>query len=90
MALQRTTEGRSGAHSYSREAAEPFAIRTLRETFLAYSAKEQERIRESVKRQLRDEQRSHEFAARTDKGKRQGSALAQLALKVYGVSLEDS
>jgi hypothetical protein len=89
MSLQRTTEGRSGAHSYSREQAEPFAIRTLRETFLAYPPKEQEKIRESVKQQLRDEQRSHEFAARTDKGKRQGSALARMAWDVYGVSEED-
>lgn len=70
MALQRTTDGISGSHSYSREAAEPFAIRTLRETFQSYPAKEQEEIRESVRRQLREETRHAEFSARLSSGKR--------------------
>lgn len=90
MALQRTSEGASGSHSYSREAAEPFAIRTLRETFLSYPPKEQERIRESVKARLRDEARHREFGARDGRsGRRIGSALARFALAVYGVRLED-
>lgn len=45
MALQRTSEGQSGSHSYSREAAEPFAIQTLKDQFDAYPPKEQARIR---------------------------------------------
>lgn len=89
MALQRTTEGRTGQHSYSREAAEPFAIRTLRETFLSYPPAEQERIREKVKQQLLSERTGREFGARDDKGRRVGSALARMAWDVYGVRLED-
>jgi hypothetical protein len=81
MALQRTTEGRmSGQHSYSREAAEPFAIRTLRQTFLAYGAKEQARIRADVIARLRYE---------AQRGQRQKSALARLARAVYGIKSED-
>jgi hypothetical protein len=87
--MQRTTEGRSGAHSYSREAAEPFAIRTLRETFLAYPLKEQEKIRADVIARLRDEARSREFGARLSNGKRRGSELEKMAWPVYGVKAED-
>lgn len=80
MALQRTTEGRSGTHSYSRETAEPFAIRSLRETFESYPPYEQERIRADVIRRL---------CAETQRGQRQQSALARLARKVYGIKAED-
>ena len=76
MALQQTREGISGSHSYSREAAEPFAIRTLRELFLSYPAHEQERIRADVRARLR---------AEAQRGQRQRSALARMAKHVYGV-----
>jgi hypothetical protein len=76
----RHTRGMSGAHSYSREAAEPFAIRTLRETFEAYPPKEQARIRAEVRAKLLDE---------TRRGQRQKSALARYARPVYGVKIED-
>lgn len=90
MALQRTTEGMSGSHTYSREAAEPFAIKSLRETFEAYPPKEQARIRADVRNRLRDEARKAEFAARTEKGdKRAESALARLAWPVYGIRVRD-
>jgi hypothetical protein len=89
MAMQRTTEGRTGQHSYSRESAEPFAIKSLRETFEAYPPREQERIRAEVKARLQAEARSAEFAARDDKGRRPGSALARMAWDVYGVRLEN-
>ena len=75
-----TREGMSGSHSYSREGAEPFAIKTLRETFLAYPEAEQARIRAAVAQKLRDE------AARRQN---QPSALARLASKVYGIRAED-
>lgn len=75
----RTTEPSSyGTHSLTREQAEPFAIRTLRQTFLSYPPVEQERIRADVAQKLRDERRSKEFAA-------QRSALARLAGPVYGI-----
>ena len=80
MALQRTTEGASGSHSLTREQAEPFAIKTLRATFLAYPAHEQERIRQHVRERLRDEAR---------RGQKQRSALARLASSVYGIRKED-
>ena len=88
MALQRTTEGKSGSHSYSQEAAQPFAIASLKEQFAAYPPKEQERIRERVKAQLRSEARSSEFGARLANGRRLGSALARMAWEVYGVRAE--
>ena len=80
MALQRTTEGRTGQHSYSREQAEPFTIRTLRETFAAYPEREQACIRADVIARLRQEatRRQH-----------QPSALARLAEPVYGITSED-
>lgn len=89
MALQRTSEGRTGQHSYSREQAEPFAIRTLRETFESYPPREQARIRADVIERLRAEARQHEFAAKDGKGRRQGSALARLARDVYGITERD-
>lgn len=89
MALQRTTEGHTGQHSYSREAAEPFAIRTLRETFLSYPPAEQERIRARVKQQLADEARHREFQARLANGKRRGSTLSRFAWAVYGIKAEE-
>lgn len=79
----------SGTHSFSREQAEPFAIKTLRETFLAYPPQEQERIRAEVRQKLADEARLAEFAARLSNGKRPGSALAQLAGPVYGIQVHD-
>jgi hypothetical protein len=89
--MQRTTEGASGSHSLTREQAEPFAIRTLRETFESYPPAEQEKIRERVKQQLRDEAKHREFAGRVanNAGKRPGSALARFALAVYGITAED-
>ncbi len=79
----RTTEPAAyGSHGYSRESAEPFAIRTLRETFLSYPPGEQERIRQDVRQKLADERRTAEFRA-------QPSALARMAGPVYGVRLED-
>jgi hypothetical protein len=86
-----TREGMSGSHSYSREAAEPFAIKSLRETFESYPPKEQARIRADVIARLRDEARSREFAARVanDQSKRPGSALARFALAVYGIRVVD-
>jgi hypothetical protein len=89
MALQRTTEGHTGQHSYSREAAEPFAIKGLRETFKSYPPKEQARIRADVIARLRTESRSHEFAACDGKGRRPGSALSRLAGPVYGITERD-
>lgn len=89
MALQRITEGKTGQHSYSQEAAQPFAIRALRETFLSYPAAEQARIRADAIARLRAERNSHEFAARDDKGRRPGSALARLARDVYGIDERD-
>lgn len=70
----------AGTHSFSREQAEPFAIKTLRETFLAYPAAEQARIRAAVAQKLRDE------AARRQS---QPSALARLARPVYGITSAD-
>ena len=70
----------AGTHSFSREQAEPFAIRTLRATFLAYPEAEQARIRAAVAQKLRDE------AARRQS---QPSALARLARAVYGVTTKD-
>jgi hypothetical protein len=88
--MQRTSEGRSsGQHSYSQEAAQSFAIQQLRDTFLSYPPKEQARIREGVIAQLRDEARSHEFAACDGKGRRPGSALSRLAGPVYGITERD-
>lgn len=72
----------TGTHSFTREQAEPFAIKSLRETFLSYPPGEQERIRLSVIQQLRGERQSAEFRA-------QPSALARLAEKVYGITRED-
>jgi len=80
MAMQRTSEGRTGQHSYSREQAEPFAIRTLRETFAAYPPKEQARIRADVIARLRQE---------ATRRQNQPSALARLARQVYGITVED-
>lgn len=70
----------AGSHSFSREQAEPFAIKTLRATFLAYPEAEQARIRAEVAQKLRDE------AARRQN---QPSALARLARPVYGVTSKD-
>ena len=67
-------------HSFSREQAEPFAIRTLRATFLAYPEAEQARIRAEVAQKLRDEARRRQ---------NQPSALARLARAVYGVTTKD-
>jgi hypothetical protein len=91
MALQRTTEGKSSStHSMTREQAQPFAIRSLRDTFLSYPLHEQARIKAEVIAKLRDELRTHEFAAQTEKGgKRPGSALWQLAGPVYGITERD-
>lgn len=75
-----TREGMSGSHSYSREAAEPFAIKALRETFESYPAAEQARIRADVAQKLRDEARRQQS---------QSSALARLARAVYGVTTKD-
>jgi hypothetical protein len=80
MAVQRVSEGHTGQHSYSREGAEPFAIKSLRETFLAYPAAEQERVRADVIARLR---------AEAQRGQRQQSALARMAKRVYGVTAED-
>lgn len=80
MALQRTTEGRTGQHSYSQEGALPFAIRTLRETFLSYPPEAQARIRAEVIARLRDE---------AQRRQNQPSALAKLAGPVYGIARED-
>lgn len=74
----RDTNAASGRYNSSREQSEPFAIRTLRATFLSYPPAEQERIRADVAQKLRDERRSREFAAAP-------SALARLARDVYGV-----
>ena len=71
-----------GTHTMSREQAEPFAIQTLRQTFLSYPPKEQARIRADVLQKLRDELRSIEF-------KRAPSALFRLAGPVYGITRED-
>lgn len=80
MAMQRTTEGKSGQHSYTREGAEPFAIRLLRDMFLSYPPREQERIREDVKQKLAEE--LHRKQA-------QPSALFRLARHVYGITAQD-
>jgi len=78
MALQRMTA--SSTNSFSREAAEPFAIRTLREDFAAHPPKEQERIRADVIARLRQE---------AHRRQNQPSALARLARQVYGITVED-
>lgn len=82
MALQRTTEGMSGSHSYSQAAAEPFAIRSLREIFLSYPPAAQARIRADVIARLRAEARGKEF-------RNQRSALSRLAGPVYGITERD-
>ena len=89
MALQRTSEGASGSHSYSRESALPFAIREQKRIFDSYPPAEQERIREEVRERLRDEARSREFGARLPNGKRRGSELEKMAWPVYGIRIED-
>ena len=89
MALQCTTEGRSGSHGYSREQAEPFAIRLQKRIFDSYPPKEQERLRQDVIARLRDQQRSREFGARLANGTRRGSELEKMAWPVYGVKIED-
>lgn len=90
MTTQCTTDGaKSGSHSYSREAAEPFAIRKQRAIFQSYPPAEQARIRADVIARLRSEARGREFQARDEKGKQGGSALARLAGPVYGVRPED-
>ena len=90
MAMQRTSEGRtSGSHSLTREQALPHAIRALKATFDAYPPAAQARIRDEVIAKLREELRSREFAAQTATGKRAGSALAQLAGPVYGITDRD-
>lgn len=89
MAMQRTSEGASGSHSYSHEAAEPFAIQEQKRIFDSYPPRGQARIRADVIERLRTEQRGREFAARDDKGRRPGSALARMALPVYGIRIED-
>mgnify|MGYP003408194393 FL=1 len=70
----------AGTHSFSREQAEPFAIRALRETFLSYPAAEQARIRAAVAQKLRDE---------AQRRQNQPSALARLARAVYDIRSED-
>ena len=78
----RTLTSAAGNHSLTREAAEPFAIQSLRATFLSYPAHEQARIRNDVIQKLRDELRSIEF-------KRAPSALFRLAGPVYGITREE-
>ena len=80
MALQRTTEGRTGQHSYSRESARDFEIRTRRADFLAHSPARQAEIRGDVIARLRQE---------LARGQRQPSALARQAGPVYGIKPED-
>jgi hypothetical protein len=87
--MKQRTASSPGSHSMTREQDEPFAIQQLRDTFLSYPPKEQARIREGVIAQLRDEARSHEFAACDGKGKRPGSALSRIAGPVYGISERD-
>lgn len=89
MAMQRTSEGMSGAHSYSREGAEPFAVAQLREQLGAAPPKTQQETIERVRWLARRELRSAEFAARLPGGKRPGSALTQYLAKVYGIRIEE-
>lgn len=78
--MQRTTEGKSGQHSYTREGAEPFAIRALQQEFQRQPARIQTETITRVMRLLADELKRKQA---------QPSALARLATKVYGVSAQD-
>lgn len=80
MAMQRTTEGKSGQHSYTREGAEPFAIRTLQQDFRSQPARKQTETIDRVLRLLSDELRRQQA---------QPSALFRLASRVYGIRNED-
>jgi hypothetical protein len=80
MPHKERTASSAGTHSMTREQAEPFAIRTLQETFQSYPAREQLETRERVKQLLRDEAR---------RGQRQPSALARMAKPVYGIRAGD-
>lgn len=70
----------SGTHSFSREQAEPFAIRQLQQDFRRMPAKAQTETLDRVLRLLRDEVRRHQA---------QPSALARLARTVYGIRATD-
>jgi hypothetical protein len=70
----------SGSHSFSREQAEPFAIRQLQRDFQQQPARAQTETISRVLRLLHDEARRQQ---------NQPSALARLARKVYGIRAED-
>ena len=70
----------TGTHSFTRETAEPFAIRQLRADFLAQPARAQTETIARVLSLLKNELR---------RGQRQPSALAQIARKVYGITAQD-
>ena len=89
MTLQRTTEGRTGTHGYTRESARPFAVATLRAMFEAYPPAEQARVKARVIAQLRSELANPAFHAAHAHGQRGGSELWRLAGDVYGVTARD-
>jgi hypothetical protein len=70
----------AGTHSFTREQAEPFAIRTLQQDFRQQPARAQTETIERVLRLLREEAQRHQ---------NQPSALARLARTVYGVRTGD-
>lgn len=80
MAMQRITQAKSGSHSYTREGAEPFAIRALQQDFRSQPARTQTETISRVLRLLSDELRRRQA---------QPSALARLARQVYGVTAQD-
>lgn len=80
MAMQRTTEGKSGSHSYTREGAEPFAIRALQQDFRSQPARVQTETISRVLRLLSDELQRKQV---------QPSALFRLARTVYGITAQD-
>lgn len=70
----------AGTHSFTREQAEPFAIRILQQDFQQQPAMAQTETIIRVLRLLRDEARRHQ---------NQPSALARLARQVYGIHAGD-
>lgn len=70
----------TGTHSFTREQAEPFAIRALQQDFRSQPARAQTETISRVLRLLKDELRRKQ---------NQPSALFRLATKVYGIRDED-
>lgn len=82
MALQRTSEGKSGSRAYSREAALSISIRQRRAEFESMPPRVQAETLERVIALLKHEARRPEFRAHP-------SELKRTALQVYGIRIQD-